>query len=84
MNTSQIAKILAEQEERKARWKHEVEVDPRRTVRVLTSTAWAQETIDGDTPWDVPCILAALQEPSRNSQSASWKRLVKAGLFAAL
>ncbi|OJT10521.1 hypothetical protein TRAPUB_12959 [Trametes pubescens] len=84
MDPAVMQKLLAEETERRTRWKVLISTDPRRTVRVLTAAGWAPETIDGDTSWDVPSILRCLETPSKNPQSAVWRRLVKAGLFTAL
>ncbi|KAI9067646.1 hypothetical protein FKP32DRAFT_1563335 [Trametes sanguinea] len=75
---------LDQHEERVARWKTLLKTDPRRVVRVLTSTGWATETIDGDTAWDAPYIIEHLKDASLRPQSAVWKGLVDAGVFAAL
>lgn len=79
-----VQKHLAEETERRARWKVLISTDARRTVRVLTAAGCSPETIDGDTWWDIPSILSCLQDPSKSPQSAVWRRLVKAGLFTAL
>ncbi|CDO73993.1 hypothetical protein BN946_scf185043.g42 [Trametes cinnabarina] len=62
-----------------ARWKLLLKTDPERVVRVLTSTGWGTETIDGDTAWDAPYIIELLEEASLEPQTTTWKNLVNAG-----
>ncbi|KAH9894345.1 hypothetical protein C8Q73DRAFT_695316 [Cubamyces lactineus] len=76
--------FMNQQKERTARWEGIIKSDPRRAIRVLTSTGFATETIDGDTAWDASHIIENLKKLSDTPKSATWKSLVDAGLFVAL
>ncbi|KAI0332505.1 hypothetical protein GY45DRAFT_1321028 [Cubamyces sp. BRFM 1775] len=79
-----IQELLDQHDQRVSRWENILKTDPRRAVRVLASTGYATETIEGDTAWDVPYIIENLKRMSHTPKSATWKKLVDAGLFAAL
>ncbi|EIW61881.1 uncharacterized protein TRAVEDRAFT_63442, partial [Trametes versicolor FP-101664 SS1] len=86
MNSEILAaqNFLSGRAERSVKWKSLVKSDPRRTVRALTLTGFSAESIDGDTPWDALPILQELEDVSKNAKGDVWKRLVNAGLIAAL
>ncbi len=79
-----VERILAQEPERTARWQTLVKTDARRTVRALTIVGFDNETIDGDTMWDMPHIIMHLKNEAQNPKSEVWTRLVNAGVCDAL
>ena len=77
-------KLAAEHEQRMAKWASVVKVDARRTVRAMTIVGFENETIEGDTMWDMPFIINELKPLSVEPTTDAWKRLVSAGVFDAL
>ncbi|RPD61850.1 hypothetical protein L226DRAFT_553092 [Lentinus tigrinus ALCF2SS1-7] len=82
--TLDVQRILAQEPTGAARWQTLVKTDPKRTVRALTIVGFDNETVDGDTMWDMPHVLVHLKNEAQNPKSEVWKRLVDAGVYNAL
>lgn len=79
-----VQALVAQHEQRAAKWKVLVRTDPRRAVRALKIVGFSGESIEGDTVWDGPHIIGHLKTESAQPRSEVWRRLVDAGVFDAM